>query len=168
MSVLLPRSGACGRFRGEHHVKNKNGALQALFYFFGHGREFLRVSRFPVFLCEVAGLGNRDEFYVRVRDFQAFNDQGNTQAPGGFLDGRDQVLGHQEQFREPLVIHIERVLDFLLGDHEGHPRLDGVDVQKGEMLVIFPDFMGGDVSIDDFGEKGRHSGAILSVFLTLP
>ena len=46
--------------------------------------------------------------------------------------------------------------DVDLGDHEDVDRRAGVDVAKGQHLVVFVDDVGGDFAIDDASENRRH------------
>lgn len=47
---------------------------------------------------------------------------------------------------------------WLFGDEEGVAGAYGVDVEEGEGVLVFVDFVGGDGAAEDFGEDGFGHG----------
>ena len=57
------------------------------------------------------------------------------------------------------VVFVGEVVDFVdfeFGDDKGVPFGLGGDVEEGEGLVVFVDFVTGDFSLNDFGENAAH------------
>ena len=65
------------------------------------------------------------------------------------LDGHGDALGEERQRRVLLVREVEDVVDLVLGDAERVTLGQRVDVEEGEVMLVFGNLVAGDLPGDD-------------------
>ncbi len=101
-------------------------------------------------------MGDRDQLDMRVRDFQAFDHESDAFGSGSGFDGWNEFFCCEHPGAVCVVCHLKTIGDLRFWHEECHAWLNGIDVEKGEEVFIFPDFMARDFAVDDAREDGGH------------
>ena len=93
----------------------------------------------------------RFEMDVGVGDVGADNFP-KSAAASFLLEVATEFFGRFHERRVVFVGEIVDLVDLVFGDDKGVAAGFGIDVEEGESVVVFVDFVAGNVAADDFGE----------------
>ena len=126
-------------------------------------KEFL-LCQLEVLLLEVeiAFAGDGNQVDMGMRHFETDDGHTDAFARDGFLDGSCNLLGKHHHLTEFLVIDIENVVGFVLGDDKGMAFRQRIDVEKSKKAIVLCNLIARDLAVDDSGENARHSVVLLT------
>lgn len=81
-------------------------------------------------------VGYGDEMDMCMRHFKTYHGDSYALAVDSFLHALGNTLGKKLKGEIFLVAEIEDVAHLALGNNQNMPRIDRIDVEKGEMTVV--------------------------------
>ena len=105
---------------------------------------------------EIARIVQREQVDMCVGNVDAHHGLSDLDARTGFLESLGDALGKEMEFTEELIIDVEDIVDFFLGDAKHMAAHDGVDVEEGEAVLSLGHFVAGDFSGHDTRKDCCH------------
>ena len=105
---------------------------------------------------EVAGLVEGHEVDVGVGHVDAHDGFADLDAGTDLLEATGHLLGEEVELAEEVVVEVEDVVDFLLGDAEYMSADDRIDVEEGEAPVGLGHTVARDFTGHNLGENAGH------------
>ena len=109
-------------------------------------------AQFGVAEEHVALLLQRDQVDMGVGYFHAQHCHADALAGERSLQSLGHLLSKEVQACKLIVLQVEDIVYLTFGNHQGVTLYHGVDIEEGEGLVVFVDFVTGDFAVNDFGE----------------
>jgi hypothetical protein len=91
-----------------------------------------------------------------VRYFQSDNSYSYPFARHGFLDGLRYFSGKEREAAQGVIVQIKNIVNFFFRNHQGMSRHQRIDIQKGNVVVIFGYDVSRDLAVNDLGENRCH------------
>ena len=113
------------------------------------GHLFGGESEFRSAEVHVVAFVHRHEVNVGVGDIEADYGDSDFLAGDGFFESFGHPLGKEHKAGVFLVGKVEDIVDLLFGDYEHMARMNGVDVEKCEIILVFGYFIRRDLAGGD-------------------
>jgi len=107
---------------------------------------FGRLHLYVVAEIEIAGIVERHKVDVRVRNIDTDNGHTDFDAGADLLEAFGNLAAEAVQLDEEVVVEVEDVVDLFLWYAEHVALDDGVDIEEGQAVVGFGDFVAGNLA----------------------
>lgn len=98
---------------------------------------------------EVARFVERHEVDVGVGNIDTYHSLTDLDARTHFLQSTSNFAGKEMEIDKKLVVEVEDVIYFLLGDAENMTFHNGIDIEESKEILGLSNFVAGDLSCND-------------------